>query len=141
MCKHVAAVLYGIGARLDEQPELLFTLRRVDKKELIAKAGRGLPLSRQMPAEEKVLAADGLAELFGLELGPGEDDSVPGPASPLRKTGGRRRPAKAATPIEVKPAPRRASKTTRKKTPRSRTRPKAPPGVRPSKTGRQRRDR
>jgi uncharacterized Zn finger protein len=27
MCKHVAAVLYGVGARLDRQPELLFTLR------------------------------------------------------------------------------------------------------------------
>jgi len=30
MCKHMAAVLYGIGARLDHQPELLFTLRRVE---------------------------------------------------------------------------------------------------------------
>ena len=27
MCKHVAAVMYGIGARLDNQPELLFLLR------------------------------------------------------------------------------------------------------------------
>src|SRR5689334_17989918 len=27
MCKHIAAVLYGIGARLDKEPELLFTLR------------------------------------------------------------------------------------------------------------------
>src|SRR5438445_4235637 len=26
MCKHVATVLYGIGARLDQQPELLFRL-------------------------------------------------------------------------------------------------------------------
>ena len=41
MCKHVAAVLYGIGARLDEQPELLFKLRKVDEKDLIAKAGKG----------------------------------------------------------------------------------------------------
>ena len=39
MCKHVAAVLYGIGARLDQQPELLFRLHKVDEKELIAKAG------------------------------------------------------------------------------------------------------
>lgn len=29
MCKHVAAVLYGVGARLDEKPELFFTLRGV----------------------------------------------------------------------------------------------------------------
>ena len=39
MCKHVAAVLYGVGARLDEQPELLFKLRKVDEKDLIARAG------------------------------------------------------------------------------------------------------
>ena len=30
MCKHVAATLYGVGARLDHEPELLFTLRGVD---------------------------------------------------------------------------------------------------------------
>ena len=36
MCKHVAAVLYGVGARLDASPELLFTLRGVDHEELIA---------------------------------------------------------------------------------------------------------
>ncbi len=41
MCKHVAAVLYGIGARLDHQPELLFRLHSVDEKELIAGAGKG----------------------------------------------------------------------------------------------------
>jgi len=35
MCKHVAAALYGVGARLDDRPELLFVLRGVDKEELI----------------------------------------------------------------------------------------------------------
>ena len=35
MCKHIAAVLYGVGARLDQQPELLFLLRNVDHEELI----------------------------------------------------------------------------------------------------------
>src|SRR5712691_4172534 len=39
LCKHVAAVLYGIGARLDEQPQLLFMLRGVDEKELVDSAG------------------------------------------------------------------------------------------------------
>src|SRR5688500_10220527 len=39
MCKHVAAALYGIGARLDHQPELLFVLRKVDHLDLIARAG------------------------------------------------------------------------------------------------------
>ncbi len=37
MCKHVAAVLYGVGARLDREPELIFALRRVDPKDLVAR--------------------------------------------------------------------------------------------------------
>ena len=41
MCKHVAAALYGVGARLDEQPRLLFVLRGVDESELLAGAGAG----------------------------------------------------------------------------------------------------
>src|SRR5207344_3222644 len=41
MCKHVAAVLYGVGSRLDERPELLFTLRGVDEKDLVAGADGG----------------------------------------------------------------------------------------------------
>src|SRR5260370_14242384 len=68
MCKHVAAVLYGVGAGLDERPELLFKLRKVDEKDLIARAGSGLPLSKKGPGSERVLATEGLSELFGLEL-------------------------------------------------------------------------
>jgi uncharacterized Zn finger protein len=69
MCKHVAAVLYGIGARLDLQPELLFRLHDVDEKELIASAGKSLPISGKSPAASKALSADeDLAELFGLDM-------------------------------------------------------------------------
>ena len=71
MCKHVAAVLYGIGARLDEQPELLFKLRRVHEQDLIAKAGSGVPLSKGGPLADKVLGGEGLSELFGLEMAAG----------------------------------------------------------------------
>src|SRR6202049_4471018 len=46
MCKHVAAVLYGIGARIDQQPEILFRLHEVDEKELIAGAGQGAQIGR-----------------------------------------------------------------------------------------------
>jgi len=55
MCKHVAAALYGIGARLDEKPQLLFVLRGVDENELIANAGMDLPLSKATPHAAKVL--------------------------------------------------------------------------------------
>ncbi len=68
MCKHVAAVLYGIGARLDEQPELAFNLRAVDHAELIASAAKGRTLTTKMPASAKVLDGDDLSALFGLEM-------------------------------------------------------------------------
>ena len=68
MCKHVAAVLYGIGARLDQKPELLFHLRKVDEKALIARAGRGLPLAKQGPKGDRVLGEEALSELFGIEM-------------------------------------------------------------------------
>lgn len=69
MCKHVAAVLYGIGARLDHQPELLFTLRNVDSQDLIAKAGSDLA-KKHRPAGVKVLASDDLSEMFAIEMAP-----------------------------------------------------------------------
>jgi uncharacterized Zn finger protein len=68
MCKHVAAVLYGVGARFDHQPELLFLLREVDHQELIVKAGKALPLAKQAPASGKVLGDGDLADIFGLDM-------------------------------------------------------------------------
>jgi uncharacterized Zn finger protein len=67
MCKHVAAALYGVGARLDENPELIFVLRNVDETELLADAGRDLSLSRATPST-KVLDDGDVAALFGLEM-------------------------------------------------------------------------
>ena len=54
MCKHVAAVLYGVGARLDERPELLFLLRGVDHKELVGSAQAGSVTTRQLPVRLEV---------------------------------------------------------------------------------------
>jgi uncharacterized Zn finger protein len=68
MCKHVAAVLYGVGARLDERPELLFLLRKVDQADLIASAGAAAPLAKAAPPNRRVLPDTGLSELFGLDL-------------------------------------------------------------------------
>jgi uncharacterized Zn finger protein len=81
MCKHVAAVLYGIGARLDRQPDLLFRLHNVDEKELIAGAGKALPQAKRAPAADKVLGGEDLAALFGLDLAQG---TGPDPAKPKR---------------------------------------------------------
>jgi uncharacterized Zn finger protein len=77
MCKHIAAVLYGVGARLDQQPELLFKLRQVDAKDLVAQAGAGLPKGKRAPAASKVLDDSELADVFGLELDEAVAEPVP----------------------------------------------------------------
>ena len=68
MCKHVAAVLYGVGARLDQKPELLFQLRRVDAKDLVAQAGVAMPKSGPGPAAGKLLDEAQLGDVFGIEM-------------------------------------------------------------------------
>jgi len=130
MCKHVAAVLYGIGARLDGQPECLFTLRKVDEKALIARAGSGLPLSRKGPAEDRVLAAEGLSELFGLEMAATEEVPVPGTArTPAKRALVRRAAEAAAVPDETATAAtrgdRRASSSAKRTTSQTRSKVKA----------------
>jgi uncharacterized Zn finger protein len=77
MCKHVAAVLYGIGARLDRQPDLLFTLRKVDQQDLIATAGSDFSAKGRRAAGTKVLASDDLSEMFGIEMATSPKRSVP----------------------------------------------------------------
>ncbi len=47
MCKHIAAVMYGVGNRLDSSPELLFVLRGVDHLELIEQAIPTAPLGTE----------------------------------------------------------------------------------------------
>ena len=87
MCKHLAAVLYGIGARLDHHPELLFLLRGVDEKQLIAAAGASIPLSQAAPAKGKVLGGADLAGMFGLDMG--SDPGIPPvkpPSKPKKET-------------------------------------------------------
>jgi uncharacterized Zn finger protein len=70
MCKHVAATLYGVGARLDSRPELLFLLRGVDQQELIAQvsAGPAIPASSTTAKSDKILGGADLSALFGLDL-------------------------------------------------------------------------
>jgi uncharacterized Zn finger protein len=66
LCKHLAAVLYGVGARLDSRPELLFVLRGVDQADLVTEAGRGGTLVASLNALN-ALAGD-LSQIFGIDL-------------------------------------------------------------------------
>lgn len=83
MCKHVAAVLYGVGARLDHQPELFFLLRGVEVSDL---ATRGAAADFAAAGMAGDLAKADLGALFGIEM----EEALPGT------------PAKA----KVKPAPK-----------------------------------
>jgi uncharacterized Zn finger protein len=79
MCKHIAAVLYGVGARLDARPELLFTLRQVDHLELLT-AGAAAPGRARRP-EARAIASSDLGSIFGIEIDMKPEKSVRRPRS------------------------------------------------------------
>ncbi len=70
MCKHVAATLYGVGARLDEDPSLLFTLRKVAIDDLVAQAVQAKTASilEGSAKGSKIISDDNLAGLFGINM-------------------------------------------------------------------------
>jgi uncharacterized Zn finger protein len=68
LCKHVAATLYGVGARLDHDPDLLFTLRGVNRDDMVSAVGGDLPLTSVAVASERVLAAADVVALFDLDM-------------------------------------------------------------------------
>jgi uncharacterized Zn finger protein len=86
MCKHVAAVLYGVGARLDDKPELLFVLRKVDHLELIAGAVDSAPVAATGKSRrKKIIAVGDLADVFGIEMTESETPVVAAAAAPAKK--------------------------------------------------------
>jgi uncharacterized Zn finger protein len=106
MCKHVAATLYGIGARLDSAPELLFDLRKADAKELIARAGEGATPVQKPPGAGRILDSSKLADVFGIDFG-GAD-----PKPSLEPTAKKK---KAAAPRRTKSANRVGKRSARGK--------------------------
>ena len=98
MCKHVAAVLYGIGTRLDQQPEVLFSLRRVDAKNLVQQAEVGLKPSGKRMAPSKVLDDALLGDVFGIEMA-----EAALPAKPVARKAATKKVVKAATGSTAKP--------------------------------------
>jgi len=95
LCKHCAAALYGVGARLDAKPELLFTLRGVSHLDLIDEAGAELTTK---PAVSATLQADDamLSSIFGIDLG-----GAPAPAT-AKKAAAAKKPAPVKKPATVK---------------------------------------
>jgi len=128
MCKHVAATLYGVGARLDEDPALFFTLRQVNMGDLVAETLADTTRRLLEPAEQAggdILESDGLSDLFGIDLeteeGAPEASKEPVPAKPSPETkgaskSGKKKAVDASAPAKKSPASRRAS--TRAKPPK-----------------------
>jgi uncharacterized Zn finger protein len=109
MCKHIAAVLYGVGVRLDQEPELLFQLRAVNQNELVTNLYRALPLSKTAPDAARLLVDDDISALFGLEME--EQPSVPNtPARRKEKVSGSLANGRRAT-SKVSTKPGKAYKT------------------------------
>jgi len=107
LCKHLAASLYGVGAKLDQNPALLFLLRGVDPADLISKASAAEAV-RQTTGKTGAAPAmsdSEVADVFGIELAPAS--AVPGPAVEL--------PASTPTPLPAPlPVPRRQPSGKRK---------------------------
>ncbi len=99
LCKHVAAALYGVGARLDEEPRLLFVLRGVNESDLVAGASDSLSLPDTKPAAA-ILDGD-VAALFGLEMADAPGSNPPlvaaADAKIVRKRGPKQRRQRRAT--------------------------------------------
>lgn len=79
MCKHVAAVLYGVGARLDQAPEKLFLLRGVNHEEMVDLSAAGRQAAGAGSSRRR-MATTTLADVFGIDLA-GTGDTVAPPAS------------------------------------------------------------
>lgn len=119
MCKHVAATLYGVGARLDERPELLFVLRGANHEELIGEAAAAtVHAATAAPAGAKLLDASSVADIFGLTLdaAPPIEAARPEPAtraakpqraktSAAKTSAAKTSAAKAQRPSKPEPAP------------------------------------
>ena len=129
LCKHVAAVMYGVGARLDLSPELLFTLRAVDHLELIGQAVAADNLDKTLGAgRHSALAGSDLGELFGIEIDAeavaAATDAKPARKGKPQKSVGAKRPAAAKVKVKTPAKPSRmatpvkAGKETRKRTPK-----------------------
>ena len=118
MCKHVAAVLYGVGSRFDHRPELLFELRGVDVEELIEADAENAIDTSLKTAAGKELDQGELADIFGIEISvPGETPSASPKTKSKKSTKTNRAKSKTAKKTAPKKAPakKRSAKTSAKK--------------------------
>lgn len=131
MCKHIAAVMYGIGARLDSRPELLFTLRGVNHEELIAVDAEAAVSSATKSGKSKQLAASDLSDVFGIDLDAGDATDIPAAASQASRR--KRTTPKEAGAKKVAKKTTKRKKASAKKTPRAKVDAAKPKAVKKKK--------
>ena len=95
MCKHVAAVLYGVGARLDHAPEKLFELRGVNHEELVDLPAAGRTVAAAGGSRRRMAAA-GLGDMFGIDLAEAVDVVSPSPPEEVKASAGKASAGKAS---------------------------------------------
>jgi uncharacterized Zn finger protein len=100
VCKHIAAVFYGVGAHLDDNPEILFTLRHVNPRDLLAKRSASDISKETSDQDIKRLTGD-LSALFGIEIE--EDVALPSASKAAPKA-----PSKQRLSNPQKPSPKKA---------------------------------
>lgn len=105
MCKHVAAALYGVGARLDTQPDLFFKLRGVDAADLFDHAARELG---NATAADSALADDSLSAIFGVEIE--APAAKPKPKARAKSINSSKAPSPPAKSPKPKPKPKPKAK-------------------------------
>jgi uncharacterized Zn finger protein/DNA-binding XRE family transcriptional regulator len=111
MCKHVAAVLYGVGSRLDHSPEMLFILRGVNHEELVDVSAAVTDATKAGTSRRRIAAA-GIADVFGIDMAePGETVSGAPAVTPTKKSKAERMPSTSANKLEIQ-SPARQPRTT-----------------------------
>jgi uncharacterized Zn finger protein len=113
MCKHVAAALYGVGARLDEAPELLFLLRGVDHEELISAEVGVTAAAAGTKSSRRRIADESLSDVFGIEMS--EDAPTAGRHIAARQKKAAPKPKKTSK-VAANATSKRQSKTGQRKT-------------------------
>ncbi len=115
MCKHVAATLYGIGARLDSEPGLFFTLRGVEVNDLVSGAVKDKTsemLGKAGKKSPKVIADSDLSEIFGIDL---DVEEIPEPKRARPRSKPKGKPAPKPATKKTKPSAGKAEKDEPKK--------------------------
>lgn len=111
MCKHVAAVLYGVGARLDEDPKLFFRLRDADISKLIKQTVTGKTeklLEKASRKSGRIIEDADISSVFGIDIE--EPAAILGRKPSESKPTGKKTKA-AAPPAKRKPIEKKSIRT------------------------------